>query len=336
VLSGVSKSFAATVAVRDVTLRAPAGSQTVLLGPSGCGKTTLLRIIAGLEHEDAGVVSIDGERLSCDGRGLPPEKRRVGMVFQDWGLFPHMTVERNVAFGLSREQIADGAVERTLDMMRMTKLASRRPHELSAGQAQRVALARALAPRPRLLLFDEPFSSLDAELRVRVRTEVAQLMRELAMTAVYVTHDQEEAFVLGDEIAVMASGRIVQQGAPERIYLEPASAWVAGMLGEANLIPGDAVGDVANTCCGQVPLLRARSGDCQVLARPEHLAISAGDQATVTAVEFYGHDTVYRVTTADDEPVVLVRAGAAPSHQVGDRVSLAYTGPATVCFDAPH
>jgi iron(III) transport system ATP-binding protein len=317
-----------------VTLRVPAGSQTVLLGPSGCGKTTLLRIIAGLEREDRGVVAVDGERLSCDGRGLPPEKRRIGMVFQDWGLFPHMTVERNVAFGLSREQIAAGAVARTLDMMRMTKLASRRPHELSAGQAQRVALARALAPQPRLLLFDEPFSSLDAELRVRVRTEVAQLMRELAMTAVYVTHDQEEAFVLGDEIAVMAAGGIVQQGTPERIYLEPASAWVAGMLGEANLIRGDAAGSVAHTRFGQVPLSQPRSGDCRVLARPEHLAIAAGDQATVTAVEFYGHDTVYRLTTAADEPILLVRAGAAPLHQVGDRVSLAYTGPAAASFAA--
>lgn len=294
----------------------------------------MLRIIAGLEREDRGVVSVDGETLSCDGRGLPPEKRRIGMVFQDWGLFPHMTVERNVAFGLSRDQIAAGAVERTLDMMRMTDLAARRPHELSAGQAQRVALARALAPQPRLLLFDEPFSSLDAELRVRVRTEVAHLMRELAMTAVYVTHDQEEAFVLGDEIAVMAAGGIVQQGTPERIYLEPATAWVAGMLGEANLIPGDAVGDMAHTRFGDIPLLRDRQGDCQVLARPEHLAIRVGDQATVSAVEFYGHDTIYRLTTEPNKPVVLVRASAAPSHRVGDRVSVAYTGPAATSFAA--
>ena len=140
-----------TVAVGGVSLNVRAGSQTVLLGPSGCGKTTLLRIIAGLEREDSGVVAVDGDELSKDGRGLPPEKRHIGMVFQDWGLFPHMTVERNVAFGLSKAQLADGAVEKTLDMMRMTDLAQRRPHELSAGQAQRVALARALAPQPRLL-----------------------------------------------------------------------------------------------------------------------------------------------------------------------------------------
>lgn len=332
VLSGVSKRFGDTAAVDDVSLAVAAGRQTVLLGPSGCGKTTLLRIIAGLEEEDSGTVSVAGEVLSSDGRGLPPEKRRIGMVFQDWALFPHMTVERNVAFGLSRQQIAAGAVGQTLELMHMADLAHRRPHELSAGQAQRVALARALAPRPRLLLFDEPFSSLDAELRVRVRGEVAALMRDLDMTAVYVTHDQEEAFVLGDEVAVMRDGRLVQTGTPAQIYAAPANTWVAQFLGDANLLAGSADGPFAATGIGTLPLRQDRDGACRVLVRPEHIVVKPGSDATVRSVEFYGHDTVYRVDLGGGE--VLVRAAAAPEHSVGDRVALKYVGPAAVSYDS--
>jgi iron(III) transport system ATP-binding protein len=353
-LRGLVKRFGDTVAVDGVSLSVPRGRQTVLLGPSGCGKTTLLRIIAGLEREDAGTVAIDGARLSDSGRGLPPEKRRIGMVFQDWALFPHMTVARNVAFGLTRRQVLDGAVDRTLGMMDMAGLAHRRPHELSAGQAQRVALARALAPQPRLLLFDEPFSSLDAELRVKVRGEVAALMRELQMTAVYVTHDQEEAFILGDEVAVMRDGRLVQVGTPAAIYADPATRWVARFLGDANLLRGFADGSSAVTGIGTMPLVQDRHGECEVLARPEHIAITPGASAMVRAVEFYGHDTVYRLVVGEapaaptvsaapqagegasspnptiDE--VLVRAAAAPAHRVGDRVSLSYVGPAAVSY----
>ena len=335
-LTGIVKNFSDTPAVADVSLTVPEGRQMVLLGPSGCGKTTLLRVVAGLEREDAGTVSVCGQLLSRDGQGLPPEKRRIGMVFQDWALFPHMTVARNVAFGLDRRQIAAGAVAETLELMHMSQLAHRRPHELSAGQAQRVALARALAPRPRLLLFDEPFSSLDAELRVQVRGEVADLMRELRMTAVYVTHDQEEAFILGDEVAVMRDGALVQVGTPASIYADPATPWVARFLGDANLLPAVADGPRAATGIGPMPLRQERRGDCEVLARPEHIVITPGADATVRSVEFYGHDTVYRVAAraaaAGGAADVLVRAAAAPEHTVGDSVSLRYVGPAAVSY----
>lgn len=339
-LADVSKSFGETEAVTRVSLSVPAASQTVLLGPSGCGKTTLLRIIAGLEVEDVGVVTVEGEQLSRDGVGMPPERRRIGMVFQDWGLFPHLTVERNIAFGLSRSRINEGVVGETLELMRIPDLAHRRPHELSAGQAQRVALARAVAPRPRILLFDEPFSSLDAELRGQVRAEVAALMRELKMTAVYVTHDQEEAFVLGDEIAVMRSGRIIQTGSPAEIYLRPETEWVATFVGDANLIDGEAHEATASTAIGTLPLQRSCSGKCRVLARPEHLSITAGSDGSITAgsdgevvgVEFYGHDTVYQVRLASSNSHIQVRAAAAPEFSIGQSVTLSYHGPAAACF----
>ncbi len=331
-LADVSKSFGDTEAVNRVSLSVPAASQTVLLGPSGCGKTTLLRIVAGLEVEDAGVVTVDGEQLSRDGVGMPPERRRIGMVFQDWGLFPHLTVERNIAFGLSRSRINEGAVDETLELMRIPDLARRRPHELSAGQAQRVALARALAPRPRILLFDEPFSSLDAELRGQVRAEVAALMRELKMTAVYVTHDQEEAFVLGDEIAVMRSGRIIQTGSPAEIYLRPETEWVATFVGDANLLDGEAHETTASTAIGPLPLQRSCSGKLRVLARPEHLSITTGADGEVVGVEFYGHDTVYQVRLPSSSTHIQVRVAAAPDFSIGQSVTLSYTGPAAACF----
>ena len=331
-LDSVSKRFGSCQAVCDVSLAVPTGHQLVLLGPSGCGKTTLLRLIAGLEGLDSGVIRIGDEVVARPGFGLPPEKRRVGMVFQDWALFPHMTVAKNVAFGLTRAQIADGRVDEALRLVHMDHLTDRRPDQLSAGQAQRVALARAIAPQPRLLLFDEPFSSLDAELRVELRSEVATLMREVGMTAVFVTHDQEEAFVLGDSVAVMNEGRVVQFGAPAEIYARPADPWVAGFVGDANLLMGQAAGSRARTPLGELPLRRPAEGPVRVLARPEHIGLSprSGSGAVVETVEFYGHDTSYRVRVGDD--VVTVRAAAAPAFGVGDGVDLTYTGPAAVTF----
>lgn len=333
-LDSVSKRFGACQAVCDATLSLATGRQLVLLGPSGCGKTTLLRMIAGLEDVDSGVIQIGGEVVARPGLSVPPEKRRVGMVFQDWALFPHLTVAKNVSFGLSRNEVAAGRVTEALQLVHMAHLADRRPHELSAGQAQRVALARAIAPQPRLLLFDEPFSSLDAELRVELRSEVAALMRDVGMTAVFVTHDQEEAFVLGDSVAVMNEGCVVQFGTPAEIYAQPADPWVAGFVGDANLLPATASGPRADTPVGEVSLRESATGPVRVLARPEHITLSAGSEAagTVEAVEFYGHDTAYRVRVGTD--LVTVRAPAAPAFSVGQGVALTYTGPAAVTFPA--
>jgi iron(III) transport system ATP-binding protein len=327
----VRKAFGDVVALDDVCLDVAAGQTLALLGPSGCGKTTLLRALAGLEPPDRGRIRIGGDEVDGTRRHLPPERRRVGLVFQDWALFPHLSVARNVAYGLSRAEIAAGRVDETLDLVRLRDLAHRKPHELSGGQSQRVALARALAPRPRVMLFDEPFSSLDADLRVRLRAEVVELMERVGMTAVFVTHDQEEAFALGHEVAVMRRGRIVQTGTAAEVYQRPADAWLAGFVGEANLLPVEVPGSPAQTAIGPVPL---RNGAHQgnVLIRPEHIQLDAGGEGLVTSVEFHGHDTSYRVQIGRSS--VLVRQMSAPVHAPGDHVTARYVGPKTTVYAA--
>jgi len=327
----VTKTFAVDPVLRGVSLRVEAGRMVALLGPSGCGKTTLLRILAGLEHPDAGEIRLGDEVLTGGGKDVPPERRRIGMVFQDWALFPHMSVARNVAYGLPRGPDRDQQVEDALAMVGLAGLGDRPPGTLSGGQQQRVALARALAPRPAALLLDEPFSNLDTSLRVQVRTEVHHLLAEVGVTTVFVTHDQDEAFVLGDEVAVMAEGEIVQQAAPAELYDSPASPWVAGFVGDANLLAGVASGDAAMTPVGGIALRDERAGDVQVLLRPEHLQVSGGDAGVVDLVEFYGHDTVYAVRL-DDGAALTVRVAQAPAHARGDRVAVTYAGPPAVAF----
>ncbi|HHC07613.1 MAG TPA: ABC transporter ATP-binding protein [Actinobacteria bacterium] len=307
------------------------GEVLALLGPSGCGKTTLLRVVAGLEAPEDGRLVVDGELLVGPGTFVPPERRRIGMVFQDWALFPHLTVAKNVAFGLERGE--SERVAAALEMVGLAGLADRYPDELSGGQRQRVALARALAPRPRVVLFDEPFSNLDAALRARVRAEVVALVREVGTTAIFVTHDQEEAFALGDRVAVMREGRILQVGTPTELYRRPVSPWVATFVGEANLLPGAARGEVVETLVGPLPLADPLEGSCRVVVRPEHLEIGNGYLGLVTGVEFYGHDTSYRVAVGD--ATVSVRSIAAPRFGIGDRVALTYVGPPVVAYPAP-
>lgn len=326
----ITKEFDGVTALDGVDLAVEKGESLALLGPSGCGKTTLLRVIAGLETPDCGRVAIAGRTLADASSFVPPERRRIGMVFQDWALFPHLTVAGNVAFGLRKAEINRGRVCETLDLVGMTHLADRYPDELSGGQAQRVALARALAPRPRLLLFDEPFSNLDTGLRGRIRLDVATLMRAVGMTSIFVTHDQEESFVVGDRVAVMRSGRIVQVGRPAEVYQHPASPWVATFLGEANVLNGMAVNGHASTLLGDVNLVEPAQGACRVIVRPEHLTVSRGNGAVISGVEFYGHDTSYRM--AMNGTTVIARVMAAPRFSPGDRVSVSYSGPPAVAF----
>lgn len=326
----ITKGFNGTVALDGAHLAVEQGESLALLGPSGCGKTTLLRILAGLEVPDRGTITVGGATLTDPHTFVPPEKRRIGLVFQDWALFPHLTVARNVAFGLDKAEVKRGRVAETLELVRLTHLADRYPNELSGGQVQRVALARALAPRPRVLLFDEPFSNLDTGLRGRVRADVAALMREVGMTSIFVTHDQEESFVVGDRVAVMRDGRIVQVGQPAEVYQYPASPWVAKFLGEANLLNGVAANGHASTLVGDVSLVEPTKGPCRVVVRPEHLMVNHGNQAVISSVEFYGHDTSYEL--AVDDARLVARVIAAPKFVPGDRVSVAYAGPPVVAF----
>jgi iron(III) transport system ATP-binding protein len=353
-VAGVHKAFVtagadgSVPALADVDLRVRAGIVVALLGPSGCGKTTLLRTVAGLERPDAGEVRLDGTVVAGPRRHVPPERRHVGMVFQDWALFPHLDVGRNVGYGLPRAERAGPRVTEVLRLVGLEGLERRPPGTLSGGQQQRVALARALAPRPRVLLLDEPFSNLDTALRVQVRTEVHELLAEVGITTVFVTHDQEEAFVLGDEVAVMHGGRIVQQASPADLYARPATPWVARFVGDANLVAGVAEGGQARTCVGPVALDRpggpgdgAATGPVDVLLRPEELRLDpaavggdagAGAAAAVVELrEYYGHDTVYLVRCADGTSV-RVRSGSVPRFARGDRVAIRYAGPPAVAY----
>jgi len=245
-LHDVGKSYGPVSALRDVTLTLARGRFLALLGPSGSGKSTLIRCLAGVERVSTGTIRLGGEVVADERRQVPPERRDLAMVFQDFALWPHLTVERNVGFALRRRRVtpAEGRqrVSGMLDRVGLAHLVDRYPHELSGGEQQRVALARALVGRPSLLLFDEPLSSLDANLRERLRIEIATLVHDIGASAVYITHDQHEAFALGDEIGVLQDGAIVQHDRPEHIYRRPLSAFVARFTGVAGTLHGRVTG----------------------------------------------------------------------------------------------
>lgn len=328
---GVTKDFEGERVLRGVDLIVERGSSVTLLGPSGCGKTTLLRTIAGLERPDAGTVSLGGKTLTNGETFVAPERRRIGMVFQDWALFPHLDVATNVSYGLPKGTEDRAAiVEETLEMVGLSGFGRRMPSTLSGGEQQRVAIARAIAPRPDALLLDEPFSNLDAGLRAIVRSDTRALLRDLEMTTLFVTHDQGEAFVLGDEVAVMKDGVIRQQAPPGVLYSTPIDPWVAAFVGEANLLLADAAGPTAHTVLGSIPLADQAFGKHTVLLRPEQIYLTPGSEGQVKSVEFYGHDCSYRVDVDGTE--IIVRSIAAPVFSQGDHVSVSYHGPEAVSY----
>lgn len=324
----VSKSFEGLTVIEECSLEVGRGEMVSLLGPSGCGKTTLLRIIAGLERADRGIIHIEGAQVAGNGTWVRPEDRNVGMVFQDWALFPHLDVARNVGYGVPRAK-RSAEVAKTLELVNLPGMQDRMPETLSGGQQQRVALARALAPQPTALLLDEPFSNLDSALRREVRTEVRQLLQATGMTAVFVTHDREEALVLGDRVAVMDAGRIVQIGSPAEIYQQPANPWAAAFIGEVSMYPADADGPIARSDLGPIPLLEACHGPVDVAVRPEDVELRSDDSGTaahtVEDYEFQGADSM--VTVANAAGVRLVaRVSGTQTFAPGDRVRPAYTG----------
>ena len=279
---GLRKSFGPVVALAGIDLELRRGETLALLGPSGCGKTTLLRTVAGLERPDAGTIEIGGELVVGPGRSLPPERRRLGMVFQDVALFPHLSVAENVAYGIRRAPDRDARVTELLELVGLPDAGARRPHELSGGMQQRVALARALAPRPAVVLLDEPFANLDLTLRTQLRGELRRVLDATGSSALLVTHDQAEALTLADRVAVMRQGAIDQVDSPERVYAVPATPFVATFVGVANLVRAEVAGGVAQTPLGPVRLLAGPGGGrALVVIRPEHVdlepaAIEAG------------------------------------------------------------
>jgi iron(III) transport system ATP-binding protein len=261
---------------------------------------------------------------------VPPERRRVGMVFQDWALFPHLDVRGNVAFGLDGE--AHTRVEELLGLVRLGGLEDRMPHELSGGQQQRVALARALAPSPDVLLLDEPFSNLDAQLRAEVRSEVRRVLRSTGTTAVFVTHDQEEALSIGDRMAVMIAGRVRRSGTPYEVYGDPRDAAVARLLGQTNLLPAEITHGVAMTALGELPVSDAPDGAAEVLVRPESFRATsdAAGTARIVDVEFYGHDQLLRCALGDGTELDVRLIGPHPELDIGTAVRLEVIGAARV------
>ena len=302
-LDGVTKRFGALEAVSDATLAVTRGEFLAVLGPSGCGKTTMLRLIAGFEEPDAGTVTVDGRTVCGAGAWVPPERRQVGMVFQDYALFPHLSVGENVGYGLPRKRRAARVAE-VLDLVGLGGLDERRPHELSGGQQQRVALARALAPEPAIVLLDEPWSNIDPLLRGPMRDDIARILRTAGVTVVLVTHDQEEAFSMADRIALMDAGRIAQVGTPEEMYYRPVSRRVAEFVGATNFLP-------AQSGIGR---RFAKEETGEVLIRPElvGLTIDEAGGGTVVGREFRGHDVFYRVDLGDGSSICSQR----PSNEV--------------------
>lgn len=320
-LRGISKHYGEVRAVHAVDLQVERGSITVFLGPSGCGKTTTLRLIAGIERPDEGEVWLDGVRVSGRGVWVAPEDRRIGMVFQDYALFPHLSVEANIAFGLrgwSRKEQRK-QIDAMLDLVGLTGLQARMPHELSGGQQQRVALARALAPAPKVILLDEPFSNLDVALRRKVRTEVKAILQAAHITSIFVTHDQEEALSLSDQVAVMFDGEMAHIGTPQAVYAEPATPEVAAFVGDANFIDGDGQGDSAHTALGTVRLTHPATGKLKLLLRPEALRLcddGSGLPVTIQQIEYYGHSQRVAVC-GDTGKTYLVRVSSMQLLHIG-------------------
>jgi iron(III) transport system ATP-binding protein len=327
-IRGLAKSFNGHTVLDHIDLSVAAGSTTAVVGSSGCGKTTLLRLVAGFESPDAGTVSIAGKQVAGRQRSVAPHRRSVGYVAQDGALFPHLTVGQNIAYGLPGWARSRDVRNRVIELLETVSLdasyAPRRPHQLSGGQQQRVALARALARKPDLMLLDEPFSALDTGLRASTRKAVATLLTDAGVTTLLVTHDQEEALSVADQIAVMRDGRFTQVGAPQDVYRQPTDRFTAEFLGDCIALPCTVASGVAHCALGRVPVQTSPGdGPATLALRPEQLVATVisdsaahmqgpGDEAddgigTVIGTEFLGHDVLLTIEPAGDVSPIIVR-----------------------------
>jgi iron(III) transport system ATP-binding protein len=338
-LDGIEKSFNGTRVIRDLSISVEDGELMTLLGPSGCGKTTTLRLIAGLERPDGGIVRIDGESVSGS-EFVAPEDRDVGVVFQEFALFPHLTARENIAFGIQDWDEADreARVEELLELVGLKSHGEKHPEELSGGQQQRVALARSLAPEPSVLLLDEPFSNLDVDLRVEMREEVRSILKKAGVTAISVTHDQEEAMSISDRVAVMSEGQIEQVGTPEEVFQQPESRFVAGFLGHASFVSGHVKEDCVETGVGCVPLERINGltdeytgSQIDLMVRPDDVQAEPAEPAEangeVVHRRYLGPTVLYRVEIDSGDVVGCM-------HNHADEVSL--DEPVFASLDADH
>jgi iron(III) transport system ATP-binding protein len=326
----ISHTYGKRPVLQELSFSLDPGMIGCLLGPSGCGKTTVLRCIAGFEPLTGGEIVLHGETMSRPGRTVPAERRRIGMVFQDYALFPHLSVARNIAFGLRRASEAEreARVAELLDIVGLHQAASRYAHELSGGQQQRVALARALAPRPELMLLDEPFSNLDVEMRERLSLEVRDILKQQKTTAILVTHDQHEAFNIADEIGIMTRGRIEQWDTPYRLYHEPQTRFVADFIGQGVFLPGTVVDDTAvrvelGVLHGRLMHAWPQGTPVDVLLRPDDILHddSSPLQARVLHKAFRGAEFLYTLQLPDGGRVMSL-VPSHHNHAVGESIGI--------------
>ena len=338
-VTGLTKAFGGRPVLTDVNLDVPEGSLTAILGPSGSGKTTLLRIIVGFEHADGGMVTLGGAVVDGPGAHVPAERRRIGYVPQEGCLFPHLTAAGNIAFGLPRHDRRSRAIGDLLDAVGLAGLGGRYPHQLSGGQQQRVALARALAIKPSLVLLDEPFGSLDANLRTSIRADVRRLLTEAGATAVLVTHDQDEALSTADRVAVLRDGIVAQCADPMDLYTMPADPELASFIGDANLVEGILRDGSVETILGPLSVQSSgraslNPGPVTVLVRPEQIDMAAkngsrGLDGKIVAYGYHGHDAVVHVAPElePDRPAIVVRMLGGCRLPAGSPVTLHARGP---------
>ena len=317
----VTKSYGSEVVLSDFNLDVWNGSIVGILGISGSGKTTALRLLAGFDKPDSGIIEMRNRVISSEDTFLPPEERNVGMVFQNYALFPHLNVEKNISFGLSRDEIKNGRLEEVLSMCNLETYRNKFPQELSGGQQQRVSLARALAPKPEVILLDEPFTSLDAHMARDLREEVVSLLRQTETTAIIVTHDQEEALSVCDVVSVLENGSIIQSATPQEIYLNPVSQTVANSVGDPNILKGFSVDGRVETSLGT--FVTAYNGALDVSIRPECIELLLDSEGSYVVKEctFYGHDQVISFQNSKGE---VFRARSLPNtiYEAGDKVNI--------------
>ena len=317
----VTKSYGSEIVLSDFNLDVWNGSIVGILGISGSGKTTALRLLAGFDKPDTGIIEMRNRVISSEDTFLPPEEINVGMVFQDYALFPHLNVEKNISFGLSRDEIKSGRLEEVLSMCNLETYRNKFPQELSGGQQQRVSLARALAPKPEVILLDEPFTSLDAHMARDLREEVVSLLRQTETTAIIVTHDQEEALSVCDVVSVLENGSVIQSATPQEIYLNPVSQTVANSVGDPNILKGFSVDGRVETSLGT--FVTAYNGALDVSIRPECIELLLDSEGSYVVKEctFYGHDQVISFQNSKGE---VFRARSLPNtiYEAGDKVNI--------------